>query len=135
MPLSQMLLLRIFPKERAALATVIWAMTTRIGPLAGPILGGIICDNYGWSWIFFIKVPIAAAGDIGLWWLLRGQADPKMQAFIDKVGLILLERTDPPSDPPGDKVRRRERSGVRYPPTVLNALGQDPQPAFRRPSD
>ncbi|HYN46096.1 MAG TPA: DHA2 family efflux MFS transporter permease subunit [Allosphingosinicella sp.] len=90
MPLSQMLLLRIFPKEKATLATVIWAMTTLIGPVAGPILGGIICDNYGWQWIFYIKVPIAAAGGLGLWWLLRGQADPKMQAFIDKVGLILL---------------------------------------------
>jgi DHA2 family multidrug resistance protein len=90
MPLSQMLLLRIFPKEKATLATVIWAMTTLIGPVAGPILGGIICDNYGWEWIFFIKVPVAGAGGIVLWWLLRGQADPKVQAFIDKVGLILL---------------------------------------------
>ena len=66
MPLSQMLLLRIFPKEKATLATVIWAMTTLIGPVAGPILGGIICDNYGWEWIFFIKVPIAAAGGLVL---------------------------------------------------------------------
>ena len=66
MPLSQMLLLRIFPKEKATLATVIWAMTTLIGPVAGPILGGIICDNYGWAWIFFIKVPIAAAGGLVL---------------------------------------------------------------------
>ncbi|MGZ8329010.1 MAG: DHA2 family efflux MFS transporter permease subunit, partial [Allosphingosinicella sp.] len=90
MPLSQMLLLRIFPKEKATLATVIWAMTTLIGPVAGPILGGIICDNFGWEWIFFVKVPIAGAGGIVLWWLLRGQSDPKMQAFIDKIGLILL---------------------------------------------
>ena len=45
MPLSQMLLLRIFPKEKATLATVIWAMTTLVGPVAGPILGGIICDS------------------------------------------------------------------------------------------
>src|SRR4051795_2370045 len=29
MPLSQMLLLRVFPKEKATLATVIWAMTSR----------------------------------------------------------------------------------------------------------
>ena len=90
MPLSQMLLLRIFPKEKATLATVIWAMTTLVGPVAGPILGGIICDNYGWSWIFFIKVPIAAAGGLGLLMLMRGQADPKGQAFLDKVGLALL---------------------------------------------
>jgi len=90
MPLSQMLLLRIFPKEKATLATVIWAMTTLIGPVAGPILGGIICDNYGWAWIFFIKVPIAAGGGLMLMMLMRGQPDPKFQAFIDKVGLALL---------------------------------------------
>src|SRR6476469_5513497 len=77
MPLSQMLLLRVFPKEKATLATVIWAMTTLVGPVAGPILGGIICDNYGWSWIFFIKVPIAAAGGLTLMMLMRGQAEPK----------------------------------------------------------
>jgi MFS transporter, DHA2 family, multidrug resistance protein len=90
MPLSQMLLLRIFPKEKATLATVIWAMTTLIGPVAGPILGGIICDNYGWSWIFFIKVPIAAGGGLALMMLMRGQADPKGKAFLDRVGLALL---------------------------------------------
>lgn len=90
MPLSQMLLLRIFPKEKATLATVIWAMTTLIGPVAGPILGGIICDNYGWEWIFYIKVPVAAAAGLALTVLMRGQSDPKASAFIDKVGLALL---------------------------------------------
>lgn len=90
MPLSQMLLLRVFPKEKATLATVIWAMTTLVGPVAGPILGGIICDNYGWAWIFFIKVPIAAAGGFVLMNLMKGQSDPKSEAFIDKVGLALL---------------------------------------------
>lgn len=90
MPLSQMLLLRIFPKEQATLATVIWAMTTLVGPVAGPILGGIICDSIGWEWIFFIKVPIAAAGGLALLYLLRGQADPKGKAVLDMVGLALL---------------------------------------------
>jgi DHA2 family multidrug resistance protein len=90
MPLSQMLLLRVFPKERATQGTVLWAMTTLVGPVAGPILGGIICDSIGWEWIFFIKVPIAAAGGLMLLVLLRGQPDPTSPAFIDKVGLALL---------------------------------------------
>jgi len=90
MPLSQMLLLRIFPKEKATLGTVLWAMTTLVGPVAGPILGGIICDTIGWNWIFFIKVPVAAAGGVLLLGLLRGQPDPTAPAFIDKVGLALL---------------------------------------------
>ena len=90
MPLSQMLLLRVFPREKATFGTVLWAMTTLVGPVAGPILGGIICDSVGWQWIFFIKVPIALAGGLLLVGLLRGQPDPKAQAFIDKVGLALL---------------------------------------------
>jgi DHA2 family multidrug resistance protein len=90
MPLSQMLLLRIFPKEKATLATVIWAMTTLVGPVAGPILGGIICDNYGWPEIFLIKVPVAAIAGVVLMMVMRGQPDPKQSATIDTVGLVLL---------------------------------------------
>lgn len=90
MPLSQMLLLRVFPKEQATLGTVLWAMTTLTGPVAGPILGGIICDNYGWPWIFFIKVPMAILGGLAVLLLLRGQPDPTEPATIDKVGFGLL---------------------------------------------
>ncbi len=90
MPLSQMLLLRIFPKEKATLAGIIWAMTTLIAPVAGPILGGIISDSIGWQWIFFLKVPIAAVGGFTAWWMLRGQPDPREKASIDVVGLLLL---------------------------------------------
>lgn len=90
MPLSQMLLLRVFPKEQATFATVLWAMTTLVGPVAGPILGGIICDTIGWSWIFFIKVPVAAVGGLLLIFLLRGQPDPSGPAKVDGVGLGLL---------------------------------------------
>src|ERR1700743_2807093 len=59
MPLSQTLLMRIFPKERAPAAMALWAMTTLVAPVLGPILGGFICDNSHWSLIFFINVPIA----------------------------------------------------------------------------
>src|SRR5215470_13240619 len=58
MPLSQTLLLRIFPKERAPAAMALWAMTTLIAPVLGPILGGFLCDNFSWPFIFFINVPI-----------------------------------------------------------------------------
>ena len=90
MPLSQMLLLRVFPKEQATLGTVLWAMTTLTGPVAGPILGGIICDDYGWPWIFYIKVPLAILGGLAVLLLLRGQQDPTEPATIDKIGFALL---------------------------------------------
>src|SRR5579871_1301062 len=90
MPLSQLLLLRVAPKKMATQATVLWAMTTLVGPVVGPILGGIICDGYGWPWIFYIKVPMALAGGLTVLALLRRQPDPKENARIDGVGLGLL---------------------------------------------
>jgi DHA2 family multidrug resistance protein len=90
MPLSQMMLLRIFPKEKATLGTVIFGMTTLVGPIAGPILGGIICDDAGWSWIFFLTAPFALGGGLVLLSSLRGQPDPKAKSSIDMVGLGLL---------------------------------------------
>lgn len=90
MPLSQLLLLRIAPDNMKTQATVLWAMTTLVGPVAGPILGGIICDSYGWPWIFYIKVPIALAGGLTVLALMRRQPDPTEKARIDLVGLGLL---------------------------------------------
>jgi MFS family permease len=58
MPLTQALLLRVFPKNMAAAAMGLWAMTTVCAPIAGPILGGTISDNWSWPWIFFINLPI-----------------------------------------------------------------------------
>jgi DHA2 family multidrug resistance protein len=39
-------------------AIALLAMVTVVAPIAGPILGGWITDNYSWEWIFFINVPI-----------------------------------------------------------------------------
>lgn len=91
MPLSQLLLLQLFPKEKATFATIIWAMTTLVAPVAGPILGGIISDNWGWSWIFYINVPFALIFGAALVFVTKGVADPtEKNAYIDKVGLALL---------------------------------------------
>ena len=90
MPLSQLLLLRIFPAEKATLATVIWAMTTLIAPVAGPILGGVICDSMSWHWIFLINVPLSLIGGLATIFFLRGRPDPVGKTRIDMVGLGLL---------------------------------------------
>ncbi len=90
MPLSQTLLLRIFPKEKAGAATGIWAMTTLVGPVLGPILGGWICDNYSWPWIFLINLPIAAACAWICWKILRAYETRIVRNPIDVVGFVLL---------------------------------------------
>ena len=90
MPLSQTLLLRIFPKEKAAAATALWAMTTLIAPVVGPILGGWLCDNYAWPVIFFINVPLALVFAPIAWRMLKRYEAAPVRAPIDRVGLALL---------------------------------------------
>jgi len=90
MPLSQTLLMRIFPKERAPAAMALWAMTTLVAPVLGPILGGFICDNAHWSLIFFINVPIALGFSPLILRMLRRYETEKVKAPIDIVGLLLL---------------------------------------------
>ncbi len=90
MPLSQTLLMRIFPKEKAAAAIGLWSMTTLIAPVVGPILGGYLCDEYSWSWVFYINLPIAVACAFFSWQLLKRYTEPLSRNPIDLVGLGLL---------------------------------------------
>lgn len=90
MPLSQILLLRIFPREKAGIALAIWAMTTTTAPILGPILGGLISDNWSWHWIFFINLPIVAICAFGVATLLTPFETQRVKLPIDVVGLILL---------------------------------------------
>jgi DHA2 family multidrug resistance protein len=90
MPLSQTLLSKIFPKERAPAAMALWAMTTLVAPVLGPILGGSICDNLSWPFIFFINVPIALGCAPLIARMLGRFETAKLKAPIDLVGLVLL---------------------------------------------
>ena len=88
--LSQTLLLRIFPKEQSMQAMGLWAMTTLLAPVVGPVLGGWLCDNYTWSWVFFINVPMALAFGVIAWGLLKRYQDPAVIKPVDKIGMLLL---------------------------------------------
>ena len=90
MPLSQTLLLRVLPKEKAAAATALWAVTTLVAPVVGPICGGIICDDYTWSWVFFLNAPIALVGAVVVGRLLAGYNSAPVRSPIDRGGLCLL---------------------------------------------
>lgn len=90
MPLSQTLLMRIFPKDKQPAALGIWASTTTAAPILGPILGGLLSDNWSWPWIFFINLPVVALCGIGVYQLVRRYETTVAKVRIDVVGLVLL---------------------------------------------
>jgi MFS transporter, DHA2 family, multidrug resistance protein len=90
MPLSQTLLLGINPPAKRPMALSIWAITTLVAPVTGPILGGWITDNLHWSWIFFINVPIGIACAYVVWQHLRSRESRIVRLPIDAIGLALL---------------------------------------------
>ena len=89
-PLSQSLLLGNYPPDKRGLANGIWGMTAVVGPVAGPILGGWITDDYNWSWIFYINVPIGIVAATVTWLMLRSRETERQKLPIDLIGLSLL---------------------------------------------
>ena len=90
MPLSQTLMRRIFPPRLQGQAMGIWGMTVVVAPIAGPILGGTICDSIGWPWIFYINVPVAALCCFFAVRMLTGHDTPTEKRRMDFIGLGLL---------------------------------------------
>jgi EmrB/QacA subfamily drug resistance transporter len=52
------------PKERAQ-AIAFWAAVFSLGMGIGPLVGGYLLDNFHWSSVFYINIPIIAIGLIG----------------------------------------------------------------------
>jgi DHA2 family multidrug resistance protein len=89
-PGSQALLISVFPSDKRGTALGIWSITTLVAPICGPILGGYISDNYHWSWIFLINVPVGLVVTFLCWTNLKARETPTRKLPIDTVGLALL---------------------------------------------
>jgi DHA2 family multidrug resistance protein len=61
LPLSQGVLMSLFPGGRRATAVGLVGTAAVLGPLFGPPLGGLLTDVFGWQSIFWINVPLGVA--------------------------------------------------------------------------
>jgi DHA2 family multidrug resistance protein len=70
-PLAQVVLMEINPREKQGQAMAVWGMGVMVGPILGPTLGGWLTDSYNWRWVFFINVPIGIIAFYGMWKYIR----------------------------------------------------------------
>src|SRR3954470_21828577 len=88
-PTSLALLLPEFPPERRATAVAIWSATGAVAAALGPSLGGVLVDQVGWRWVFFVNVPIGLAALVPARRLLRETRDPE-GVLPDALGSALM---------------------------------------------
>lgn len=63
-PLSQSIMLQIFPGAQRGKAMAIWAMGVMVAPILGPTLGGWLTEVISWRWTFYINLPVGIASFI-----------------------------------------------------------------------
>ena len=90
MPLAQTLLLSSYPPALAGMAMAMWAMTTLVAPVMGPVLGGWITDHTHWGWIFYINIPVGIAAGFITWSIFHKRETQTRKLPIDSTGLALL---------------------------------------------
>lgn len=88
-PLSQSIMLDIYPPEKRGSAMAVWGVGVMVGPILGPTLGGYLTELYNWRWVFFINVPFGIAAIAGLWLFLKEPKGVKTLRF-DWMGFLAL---------------------------------------------
>jgi EmrB/QacA subfamily drug resistance transporter len=67
MPLAFTIIADIFPPERRGKMQGLFAAVLTLASLAGPPLGGLVTEKFGWHWAFFMNLPLGVAAVILIW--------------------------------------------------------------------
>ena len=77
MPTTLSILTNIFPEDERPKAIAIWAAVAGMGIAIGPISGGWLLENFAWSSIFLVNIPIVIGGLIAGAILIPESRDPE----------------------------------------------------------
>src|ERR1700753_2910150 len=65
MPIGQMILVRAAGPQNMARVMSAIGVPIILAPVFGPTIGGLLLDNIGWQWIFFVNLPVGIAAVLG----------------------------------------------------------------------
>jgi DHA2 family multidrug resistance protein len=88
-PVSQAILLDVYPRERHGQAMAIWGAGIVVAPILGPTLGGWLTDTYTWRWVFLINLPVGMLTIAGVWAFVSETALDRDRPF-DFFGFAML---------------------------------------------
>jgi len=91
-PISQALILDLYPRERHSFAIGLWGTGVMVAPALGPVLGGFITEEYSWRWVFYLSLPLAILGVAGTFIFVR-EIPRNLERRFDWLGFICLAIT------------------------------------------
>src|SRR5262249_37088354 len=65
-----------------------WAGVSALALAIGPLLGGLLTEDIGWSWIFFINIPVGVAGVLAARIFIDETKDTSREQRLDLPGLV-----------------------------------------------
>jgi EmrB/QacA subfamily drug resistance transporter len=90
MPVGMALLAQTAGPSKVGRVMSVVGVPMLLGPILGPVLGGLIVDNASWRWIFYVNVPIAAVAFVMGMRLLTETAGRADAGRLDLRGFLLL---------------------------------------------
>ena len=70
-PLGMAIVMREFPPRQRGLAMGFWTIAAAVSVSLGPLLGGVISNNFDWHLIFSISVPVGIMCFFATWVIQR----------------------------------------------------------------
>jgi DHA2 family multidrug resistance protein len=80
-PLSQAIMLDLYPPDKRGNIMAVWGMGIMLGPILGPTLGGYLTESYSWRWVFYVNVPFGIAAVAGIWVFFKDSSHDKTMRF------------------------------------------------------
>ena len=90
MPVGMTVLAQTAGPHRIGRVMSVIGVPMLLGPVLGPVLGGLIVDNASWRWIFYVNVPIAVFALFLAARLLNPDSSRADAGRLDWRGLLLL---------------------------------------------
>jgi EmrB/QacA subfamily drug resistance transporter len=91
-PLMQTLAVRAAGGRASSSLIAAVSLPLALGPILGPVIGGLILNWLSWRWLFLVNVPVIAVGLVLAWRLLPADrpSPGAGRARLDVIGLGLL---------------------------------------------
>jgi EmrB/QacA subfamily drug resistance transporter len=90
MPVGMSVLAQTAGPHRLGRVMAVIGVPTLLGPIFGPVIGGLIVDSVSWRWIFFVNIPIGVLALALAARLLHADAGRADAGRLDWTGLLLL---------------------------------------------